>query len=88
MSDSQVWKFPLAAVDIAEVEMPEGAEVLCVQVQAGDPMLWALVAPEAPTVTRRFRVAGTGHLVGDVGRYIGTFQLFGGGFIGHVWEMP
>lgn len=83
-----VYKYPLPLGDVVEVEMPAGAQILTVQTQHGQPCIWAMVTPDAPPVVRRFRVAGTGHDLGEVGAYLGTFQLLEGAFIGHVFEMP
>jgi hypothetical protein len=90
----KVWKYgvqwPADAFDLA---MPEGAEVLTVQVQEnGDSRLaavclWALVDPDAPQTVRRFRVVGTGHPVeGGALAYAGTFQLASGALVFHVFE--
>lgn len=88
-----IWKFDLPVRDVAEVEMPAGARVLTVQTQHGNAQLWAIVDTEAPKETRRFFVIGTGHSLPDAIddgdgalKHLGTFQLFDGGFIGHVFE--
>ena len=66
--------------------MVAGAEPLCVQMQNGEPYLWARVQVGSPPCTTRFRVTGTGHDLGAVGRYIGTFQLHGvGSLVFHVF---
>jgi hypothetical protein len=84
---SRVYKFPLTLGDWASVPMPGGADVLCVQVQNGEPFLWARITVGSPPIVRHFRIAGTGHDLGsNVGRYIGTFQLAGGGLVFHVFE--
>jgi len=81
---SRVYKYPLPLGDWVCVTMPEGAEPLCVQVQDGEPRLWARVTIGAPPVVHHFR-AGTGHDLGsNVGRHIGTFQLLGG-LVFHVF---
>lgn len=81
--------------------MPRGARVLAVQSQMTgssdynttreNPIIWALVDPDAETVGRGFLLAGTGHPIDDndaaSGEYIGTFQLQGGGFVGHLFDM-
>jgi len=84
----QVWKFPLPIADHFGVEMPDGAKLLSVQTQSCNPCLCALVDPKAPKVTRWFRLAGTGHEItaDDARNYVGTFQLYDGGFLGHVFE--
>ena len=84
-----VWKFPLEATDEQSIDMPDGAEILCVQMQGSMPTLWALVDPLAPKVARHFRVAGTGHAIKtfDLPKYIGTFQLAAGSLVFHVFEV-
>ena len=82
-----VWKFPLPMRDVAEVEMPAHAKVLYVGTQGNNAFLWALVDPDAPRKTRRFRVAGTGHTLGDVGAHVGAFMLLDGGLVFHVFEV-
>lgn len=84
-----VWKYPLAVEEVQQLDMPRGARALAVQIQGGEPCLWALVYPAAPTETRTVRVTGTGHT--NIGifadDYVGTFQLLGGGLVFHVF-MP
>jgi hypothetical protein len=84
-----VWKYPFEVQDSFALLMPAGAQVLAVQVQGDQPVLWALADPAGPREYRSFVLAGTGHpLPGEPGRYIGTFQLLGGRFVGHLWEEP
>lgn len=89
----KVWKYPIPEFNELEedcftVQMPQYAEILTVQTQYGKPCIWALVDPAAPLTSRTFRVAGTGHgLVYDLMKYVGTFQLQAGKFIGHVFEV-
>ena len=86
-----VWKFPVplgTSSDVFTITMPEGAEPLTVQVQSSEPQIWALVNPENPLTSRRFRMAGTGHPISEeITRYVGTFQVFGGSLIFHVFEV-
>jgi len=83
----QVWKFSLPATGTFELEMPVGARVLAVQTQNHSPFMWALVDPDAPKEQRRFRIVGTGHPAHDE-PYLGTFQLQGGSFVFHLFEVP
>ncbi len=46
MKNNVIWKFPFELQAIIEVEMPEGAEVLSVQSQFNEPMMWAFVNPD------------------------------------------
>ena len=83
---STIWKFPLPIGDEVSVAMPEGAKVLTVAAVGEAPFVWVLVDVSAPTVERRFAVRGTGHPLGDVGDYLGTFMLASGGLVFHVFE--
>jgi hypothetical protein len=83
-----IWKFPVVARERFTVSMPKGAEVLDVQVQHSEAMMWVLVDPTAPIEPRTFAVHGTGHeFVDDGYAYIGTFQLSGGGLVFHLFEV-
>lgn len=84
-----IFKYPLETEGQQFISLPKGAEVLTVQVQNSKPCIWALVNPELITELREFRVFGTGHPI-DCSRaelkYIGTYQLLEGRFIGHLFE--
>lgn len=84
-----VYKYPLPMHREPAIEMPKEARILCVQVQKEVACVWAIVDPEQPTETRTFRLFGTGQpmdIVVGSHRYIGTFQLLAGDFIGHLFE--
>jgi hypothetical protein len=84
-----IWKFEIPVADSFGVGMPMGAEVLCVQVQRGFPHIWAIVDDqEVRSVVRMFCVRGTGHELGEVGKYVGTFQVHGGELVFHLFEAP
>ncbi len=85
-----VFKYTIPMEDYFSLDLPEGAKILTVQEQHGGAQIWALVNPDNPTETRNFRLAGTGHPIKespDTLNYVGTFQLAGGSFIGHVFEI-
>ena len=82
-----IWKFGLLTVNEQAIDMPAGAEVLCVQTQDDSPQLWALVDPKAPRIPRKFRIFGTGD-PSVSGTYVGTYQLLGGKLVFHVFEGP
>lgn len=88
MSLETIWKTVLPVQDDIELELPKDAKILTVQVQHGDPCLWYACDPNNEKVTRVFRLAGTGHAITNGGEleYIGTFQLAGGAFVGHLFE--
>ena len=75
--------FPGAFFDLVEDEL----EVLAVQVQGGEPYMWARHEEGDGAAPRHFSVRGTGHLLsGDEGRYVGTFQMAGGLHVWHLFE--
>lgn len=81
----EVWKFRLSLDDHHKVAMPECSQPIMFDMQDGEPTLWAIVDTSLSTVTQRFRLAGTGHPLGDeVGEYIGS--CFDGSFVWHLFE--
>lgn len=67
--------------------MPEGAEILTVQVQHEAPCIWAKVNLNAPAETRLIEIFGTGHPMSETERrYIGSYQSRGGALVFHVFE--
>lgn len=87
-----IYKYPLPCMDTFFADLPKGAEILTVQVQNGTAAFWAICDLLAEKEFRKFEVVGTGHELRDLNRsadrkYIGTFQLYGGGFVGHLFEL-
>lgn len=83
-----IWKYPLAMTGSQVVSVPEGAQTLEIQVQRGQPCVWALVDPEAPKGDVEVRIHGTGHPIPDNlddFLYLGTFQLEGGALVFHAF---
>ena len=85
-----IYKYPVTVYDDFVVELPEGARVLTVDVQHGEPVMWAMVDPTAPTSKRHFRLIGTGHPIEDAAAltFIGTFQMRDGALVFHLFEKP
>lgn len=81
-----IWKFTLELEGYQDVEMPAGAEVLHVAAQDNTPCVWALVDPKALRVPRRFLLCVTGTSPNGEGKHVGTFLLYGGAFVGHVFD--
>lgn len=87
-----IFKYPLDVTDVSNqvltLEMPAGANVLCVQVQCDGIWLWAEVDVGQATESRRFVVLWTGGEY-EVGRkrYVGTVQTAGGDRVWHVFEL-
>lgn len=84
-----IWKFELKITDEQVIRVPEGTDILCVQVQKGKPFLWAIVDKEITTYEDRIiRTIGTGHEFEDGASllYIGTYQLSEGDLVFHVFQ--
>jgi len=85
-----VWKYPLTD-SLSQIDMPEDAEVLDVQLQGNIPHMWVLVNPHATLETRYFHMFGTGEpfddKTGQLGYYCGTLYLDGGRSVLHVFEI-
>ncbi len=82
-----IWKFNLQTIDKQEIKVPIGAELLTVQIQNGEPCLWARVDTDEMIEVRQIAIHGTGHELPDTTRkYIGTYQMANGTLIFHVFE--
>lgn len=78
-----IWKYPIIPSPFT-LELPDGAEILHIDIQVHRPFLWVLVDPSAPKRRYEFRIYGTGQEITlDNLRYIATFQQ--AGFVWHVF---
>lgn len=84
----KIYKYNLETVDKQSFMIPKGSQVLTVQIQNGEPKLWILVDPKETTRRlKTFYVRGTGNPIdGEIGTYIGTYQLRDGALVFHVFE--
>lgn len=85
---SVIWKYPISARAEFTLEMPEGRfELLSVQMQNGEPVMWAIVNPTQRKTLHKFRVVPTGEEFErtDLHRYLGTFQPVNG-LVFHLFE--
>lgn len=85
-----VWKYVLPVSDVAYVDVPNGSEILTVQVQREQPCVWALVdVSETRMVRRCFMMFATGQPIPDRfdGTYVGTYQLESLSLVFHVFEL-
>lgn len=82
----QIWKFPLQETDTQTLEIPQGYEVLSVDVQQGTPCLWVSVIPANPKTDVVVHTVGTGHAyhLPDQ-KFIGTYFMHGGALVWHVF---
>lgn len=85
----KIYKFEIPVMDVFTVNMPAGAKILTVQTQFNKPVIWALVDTEESYYGKAFQLFGTGQTIEDAEgrRYIGTFQLDAGNFVGHLFEI-
>lgn len=86
--NTTIWKYALAIEDEQVLELREGADALCVEVQRGVPCLWVLLDPAAPRQRRLILTAGTGHQRNDLAgeRYIGTYLFAHENLVFHVFD--
>lgn len=88
-----IWKTVLQRVDVQQIEIPAGAEILLAREQIDhreqieQVCVWYRCDPSAPLETRTIVIVGTGNkkLSAD-GRYLGTASLRGGQLMYHVFE--
>lgn len=70
-----VWKYPLEPKHRQRISMPEGAELLFIEVQANKPVMYVEVDPARAPAARFFEVVGTGRNVPYAGKYVGSFNF-------------
>lgn len=90
-----VYKYGLETTDLQSIKIPKlkgetdfRKQFLCIDTQHTFPCLWCLVDTEEETREVFLRVVGTGNpMPDDISReeYLGSYQLLGGNFIGHVF---
>lgn len=82
------YSIPENKMDLFSLSLPTNAEILAVQIQYDLPCIWAVVEIKDEVETRWFKVIGTGHKHKEIeaDKYIGTFQLLNGAFVGHLFE--
>ncbi len=83
-----VHKYALPVADQFILDIPKGAELLHVDVQHGEPHLWAKVDTSKRLEPRSFLLAGTGHPLPEIpSRFVGTVLLHGGVVVFHLFEV-
>jgi hypothetical protein len=71
-----VYKYEIPLETAFELRLPSGAKILTVQLQDGQPHIWALVDPRVRPTVRRFIMMGTGSPIPPtLLEYVGTFQM-------------
>jgi len=86
----KIFKYKVTAQNPLKIDLPKGAEILCVQCQNDEPHLWAVVNPEEKNEERYFETFGTGddmhYGMGVMRKYIGTFQIKKFSLVFHLFE--
>ena len=89
MGERTIWKYDLLVPVLSRFTLllPSGAEVLHIGMQYDAPRMWALVDPTAELIAYYFIVAGTGNPIpwDPLLSYEGTFQMYGGRLVCHVF---
>ena len=84
-----IYKYELNTTIPTDLALPEGAQVLDIQMQNEKPVLWARVNVNAKTVQRTFVPVPTGadptHL--EPAKYIKTVQFLKGALVFHFYEL-
>lgn len=83
----RIWKFPIEVTDSQLVSMPSHSQIICVQSQRDELMIWALVDPTSPVRDRKIGICGTGHDAPNIANYLGTAQTDAGALVWHVFDM-
>ena len=82
-----IWKSEFPVQDRFELRMPAKAEILDVQAQRNIPCIWYTCDPDNDNENRKFLLVGTGHpMTHEKVSYIGSFQLFDGDLVFHLFE--
>lgn len=87
----KIFKYPLRITDSQVVHLPVKAQILTIQNQQEQVMLWAKVDPQEilheDLLPRKIFMFGTGHEINeDALMYISTIQLHGGNLVFHLFE--
>lgn len=89
----KIFKYPVTIGTPFSLMMPLWAKPICVQIdqKTGQPAMWVHVNEMNKLSLREFRVYGTGLEMyqpkdADL-KYVGTFQMDEGQFVGHLYEV-
>ena len=85
-----IYKYIIEPDDYIKINVPKFSKILSVQLQKSNVCVWILCDPNQPLTTRTFRLAGTGHEIKeDIAGliFIGTFQVYGGDLVFHLFEV-
>lgn len=83
----RIFKYEIEVKDQITLLMPKNAEIISIQVQRWKPYLWALIDVDETKTERYFYLFGTGMEVKDGLKYIGSFQMYDGDLVFHLFEV-
>jgi len=86
----RILKYEVLLEGTFSIEMPNDGVILSMQVQHNIPYIWVQVGSNMKLNKRNFRILTTGEafdIISSKERYIGTFQLNVGSFVGHLFEL-
>ncbi len=87
----KLWKYTFQPFDSVDLTMPKDAQILSIQIQKEQFVLWALVDPKRKSEYRFFRVFNTGDDVDEKElqwlEYITTIQTGNGNNVFHIFEL-
>ncbi len=78
----KIFKYPIRLTPLQDIEIPEGAYFLDVQLQEKQICIWAIVDTEREKEQHKIVIRGTGHDVQEDIDYLGTVQQDG-----YVWHI-
>lgn len=80
-----IYKYKLQFTGEQDVFFPDGADILSLQVQNDEVVLWAVIDTDASSIPAKIRMFGTGEIIPDslMLKHIGTVQI--GSFVRHFF---
>ena len=83
----KIYKYPIPIEDKITLTLPVNSDILTVQIQKGEPVVYALVGTVLKMERdRKLELYGTGMEVPENRIYIGTFQMLNGALVYHLFE--
>lgn len=82
-----IYKYKLEVAGNQRLTLPSDHRILDLQIQYNTLCLWVEVDLDSDPTTLSILTFGTGHALPPRGiDYIGSYQLQGGAFVGHVYK--
>jgi len=83
----KIYKYPIPIEDKITLTLPVNSDILTVQIQKGEPVVYALVGTVLKMERdRKLELYSTGMEVPENRIYIGTFQMLNGALVYHLFE--